>query len=412
MKGKIVIISIVFLVVIGVVFLGKKFAPSKMNNKEDTEEFILKKGDLVDSVLVSGTVVSSKSENVYAKSSNYLIKKVIVNVGDKVKAGDVLAILDTESLKLDIKQTELNLKNAEEALKNEEANRNYNLKTEKSNLESAKLDLNNAQKDYDEIKELYKFKESTKNQLSEAKSKLKKVKISYNNAKNTLNNIQSRNTTTAKNNIKIQKTMLKKQKKTLADTKIIAPTNGTVTLVNAKDMGGATGLLFVIEDTKNLIVSTAIGEYDVALVKKGQEVIIKADSTGDKQFKGVVKKIAPTAMKDINGDTDASSNIQFATDIALKDKNTNIKIGMNVRLTIIINEKKDVYSVPYDALIKETDEKSGWIYVLDTAKEQKDFNETKKIKVQTGTETDMYVEIISPELKDGLSVVLNPKDIQ
>jgi multidrug efflux pump subunit AcrA (membrane-fusion protein) len=169
-------------------------------------------------------------------------------------------------------------------------------------------------------------------------------------------------------------------------------------------------LLFVIEDTENLVVSTAIGEYDLDSVKIGQEVVIKADSTGDKEFLGSVSKIAPTAAKDANGNTASSSNVQFDTEVLLKDKDPNIKIGMNVRLTIKLNEKRDVYSVPYDAVVSESDG-SQWIYIVESEqKENKQQNASKKIKVEKGMETDMYVEINSSDLVDGMNVQVNPKD--
>ncbi|MDF2593270.1 MAG: transporter, partial [Clostridia bacterium] len=237
-------------------------------------------------------------------------------------------------------------------------------------------------------------------------STLQRAKLSYDNAQAALQNIKNKNTTTTKNNIEIQKVTLEKQKKTLSDAKITAPMDGTITMVNAKENGSATGLLFVIEDTDNLIVSTAIGEYDISLIQLGQEVIIKSDSTGDKQFIGAVSQIAPTAIKDASGNTASSSNVQFDTEITMKDKDPNIKIGMNVRLTIKLNEKKGVYSVPYDAITTEANN-SQWIQALEAAqKDGKSQSSTKKIQVETGMETDMYVEISSPDLKDGMNVLV------
>ena len=109
--------------------------------------------------------------------------------------------------------------------------------------------------------------------------------------------------------------------------------DGTVTLVNAKAGESATGLLFIVEDTDNLIVKTAIGEYDISLIKLGLPVSIKTDSTGDKEFTGTITKIAPTAMRDANGKI-SSSNVQFETEVAMTNADENVRIGLNVRLTI------------------------------------------------------------------------------
>lgn len=409
MKKKLLIGGAVIVVVLAAFLIWRSSVPrAQAQTAEQT--FILQKTELIDSVLVSGTVMSSHAENVYSKISNYPIKEVYFEVGDKVKEGDILAQLDTASLGLDIKQTELNLRNAEATLNNENSSNQFNLQNALNNVESATLELKNSQTSFDQIKALFGSGATSQDELTKAESALKRAQLSYDNAQASLENIKNKNTTTTKNNIEIQRVALEKQKKTLNDTKIIAPTTGTVTMVNAKENGSTAGLLFVIEDTDNLIISTAIGEYDISLIKLGQEVIIKADSTGDKQFIGTVSKIAPTAIKDASGNTASSSNVQFDTEITMKDKDPNIKIGMNVRLTIKLNEKKGVYSVPYDAIVAEADG-SQWIYVLETTqKDGKAQSTTRKIQVQTGMETDMYLEISSPDLKDEMIIQINPKD--
>ena len=409
MKKKIFIGSTILMVIV-VAFAGWRFSTSTAQGQTDVQTFVLKKVDLVDSVLVSGTVKSSKSENVYSRVTNYPIKKVNVEVGDKVKAGDVLAQLDTDSLELDIRQSELNIRNAEASLKNENSSNDYSLKSALNSFETASLELKNSQKTYDQTKELYESGASSLDEFTKAELALKKAQLTYNNAQASLQNTKSKDITTTKNNIELQRVALEKQKKTLNDSRIIAPIDGTVTLANAKEGGSAAGLLFVVEDTENLIVSTQIGEYDISLVKPGQDVVIKTDSTGDKQFIGTVSKIAPTAVKDASGNIADTSNIQFDTEIALKDKDPNIKIGMTMRLTIKLSEKKDVYSVPHEAVFTEADG-SQWINVLETAKDDSNSkNVSKKIKVQTGMETDMYVEVSSPDLKDGMDVLVNSKE--
>lgn len=405
-KKKIIVgVLIALSVTGGVVFLKTNATSARSQIK--VQSYTLKKADLLDSVLVSGTVKSSNLKNVYSTVTNYPVKEVYFKVGDKVKAGDVLAKLDTTSLELDIKQTELNIKNAQVTLNTESSTNAYNLRTASNNLDSASLDLKNAQDTYDKTKANYDSGKSSADELSKAESSLKKAQFAYDNAQANVNNIKNKTTSASSNNIEIQKAALEKQKKTLNDAKIIAPIDGTVTLVNAKQNGAATGLLFVIEDTDNLVVSTAIGEYDIDSVKLGKDVIIKADSTKDKEFMGVVSKIAPTAIKDANGNTASSSNVQFDTEVTLKDKDPNIKIGMNVRLTIKLNEKKGVYSVPYDAIVKDADG-SQYINVIDSSKQSsKAKNAATKIKVEKGMETDMYVEVSSPDLKDGMNVEIN-----
>lgn len=369
----------------------------------------LEKTDLVDSVLVSGTVVSDDTINIYSKLSAYNIKEVYVEEGDKVKAGDLLAVLDTASLELDIKQAELNIRNAELSRQNEASTNSFNLQNASNALKTASIELENAQRNYDNIKRLSDTGSASNEELTQAEAALNKARLSYDNAETALNYNRSKNTSITVTNLEIQKVALEKQKTALNDARITSPINGTVTFAAAKENEPPTGLLFVVEDTENLVITTAVGEFDIGLVKTGQEVVIKTDGTGDREFSGSISKIAPAARKDAAGSAASSSNVQFDTEVRLDEYYPDIKIGMNVRLTIKVNEKKDVYAVPFDSIV--TLEDTGeWIYFLESPDKSDKNNNIGKIRVETGMETDMYVEISSPELKDGLEVLLNPPE--
>lgn len=409
MKKKLVSIALIAVAASVLIFAGLLYI-NRAHKKADIPTMALAKSDLVDSVLASGTVISSNSKDIYSKSANYPVKEVFVKVGDKVRAGDVLAALDTASLESDIKQTELNIKNAEASLQNDESAIQSSLENAENSVKLAALDLDTAQRNYNETKDLYEAAAATQDQFQQAESALKKAQLSYDNAQIALKSSQSKTTSTSGTNIEIQKVALEKQKKALSDASITAPIDGTVTLSNAKAGESSTGLLFIVEDTENLIVSTSIGEYDINLIKTGQQVAIKSDSTGDKEFIGTVSKIAPAAERDSTGSI-SSSNVLFDTEVTMNSNDSNIKIGMNVRLTIKLNEKKNVFSVPYDSIITDNDG-SKWISVLDTTgKTRKSAGTVKRIKVTTGMETDMSVEIQGAELKDGLNVITSPQSI-
>lgn len=409
MKKKAIIISaIIIVILVGIFFVRPSLA--RVQKDSTIQTITLAKNDLVDSVLVSGTVMSSNTKNVYSKLNAYSVKEVFVKVGDQVKAGDLLAQLDTASLESDIKQAELNVKNSQAALDNEAASNRSSLQNAVNSAGLASIELENARHNYETAKEQYNAGVSSQDALTQVETVLEKAQISYDNAQITLKNSQDKSLSITKNNLEIQKIALEKQKKNLSDAKITAPINGTVTLVNARAGESGTGLLFVVEDTDHLIVSTSIGEYDISLIKIDQEVSIKSDSTGDRQFSGVISKIAPTAQRDANGNIASTSNVQFDTEVELIDSDPNIKIGMNVRLTIKLNEKKSVYTVPYDAVISH-DDGSKWIQVLESASQTGSAkNAFKEIPVKTGLETDMYVEISGADIKDGLQVLTNPQD--
>ena len=92
-------------------------------------------------------------------------------------------------------------------------------------------------------------------------------------------------------------------------------------------------------------------------------------------------------------------------------KNTdNLLIGMNAKVKIILDEKKDVLAVPYESIItnEEDDSKS----VLTVVRNADGTATAKAVPVETGMEGSYYTEIVSGGLKDGDEIVMTPGDFK
>ncbi len=198
---------------------------------------------------------------------------------------------------------------------------------------------------------------------------------------------------------------LEKFKSTLEDCTITSPIDGTVTAVYAVEGGSGMGLLFVVEDTDNLKITSKVKEYDISYIDDGQQVIIKSDSIGsDDEYNGIISKVSPTTNKDATGN-DAGSG-EFDVDISVSDKDTALMVGMTTKLTVITEQKENIYAVKYEA-VNEDEDGNSFIY---TAEKSGANYIAKKIMVQTGIESDFDIEIISDELNDGM-IVLTDTDL-
>jgi len=82
----------------------------------DYETAVLTKGEIVNSLSVSGQVDSENVVNVYAQLTGYPVQTVLVQPGGRVQHGDILATLDATNLAHDITQAENNLANTVKAL--------------------------------------------------------------------------------------------------------------------------------------------------------------------------------------------------------------------------------------------------------------------------------------------------------
>ncbi|MBO4903937.1 MAG: efflux RND transporter periplasmic adaptor subunit [Lachnospiraceae bacterium] len=263
---------------------------------------------------------------------------------------------------------------------------------------------------------------------------------SFNNAKSdyTLN----KGNASANDNVKSLERQLEQNQDSLDNYIVTAPISGVITAVNAQEGNGyqaTTGALFTVQAIDVFEVTTQVDEYDINNVKIGQKVAIMTDATGDDELEGRVTFIAPTATAATGNST--SNTFEVKMDIVNKDER--LKLGMSAKLNILVDTHDNVLAVPYDA-IEEKDGGQTVIYVAQKedkpeqpeegqpviqvfgedgllkntgdkpAKPDKPgaagkMGNAKEIPVQIGLESDYYTEIISPEIKEGMTVLVNSK---
>ncbi|MCB2082422.1 MAG: efflux RND transporter periplasmic adaptor subunit, partial [Rickettsiales bacterium] len=129
-------------------------------------------------------------------------------------------------------------------------------------------------------------------------------------------------------------------------TKLIAPADGRIIRRDGEEgqLIPANQAIFWLTCCSELRISAEVDEEDIALVKAGQEVLIRADAFPEQTFKGTVQSITP------KGDAVARSyrvRIGFAED-------TPLMIGMTAETNIIIRETKDALLIPSVAVSRNT----------------------------------------------------------
>ena len=191
----------------------------------------------------------------------------------------------------------------------------------------------------------------------------------------------------------------------LDGTKIAAPCAGTITAVYAQVGSSGSGLLFVIEDTGDLIVDTSVKEYDLGVLKVGMPVLIRSDATGDTKIDGTIRKIAPTANKTSQGLTDTSGDPLFAVEVSVTGKDTDLRIGMEAQLDCVVEEAKQVYAVPYDAVYEN---EKGENCILAAIEQENGTYLIREIVVTTGMDDDLDIAIFGSGLTDGLRIIDTP----
>ncbi len=237
-----------------------------------------------------------------------------------------------------------------------------------------------------------------------AKTSLEAAKTSAQNQLQTYkNNLNSAYANSGKQTTEL---MLEQLRADLAGTEITAPMAGTVTAVYAKVGSTGSGLLFIIEDTEHFVVTTSLKDYDIASVEEGTLATIQSDATGDDVYEGKITYIAPTANKNAMGATDTTGDITFAAEVDVTSRETRLRIGLNVRLDLIIAQAEDVLAAPYD-VIYQNDAGQDCLLV---AQEQTDGTWLLREQVvELGLETDLDIAVKAVGLTDGITVISSPE---
>ena len=191
-KKKFIVLGVIVLIIIG--FVAKTFLiPKDIIISNYTT---LAKSQIVNSIDATGTVESEKVTNIYSKVEGN-IKQVNVKVGDKVKAGDVLAVIDSEKLERQIKEetesieqddqsSDLDLQSKKRVYENtlykEQNDMNSEVNTAKSTLNEKKVALEEAQSNYEYNKELFNYGEVSEQVFKKSETDLNAAKMAYDEA--------------------------------------------------------------------------------------------------------------------------------------------------------------------------------------------------------------------------------------
>ena len=443
-KKVISVICVLLVITLGFTVYKVKFA-KKPTTQSNVKYTTLSKTNISTNISSSGAIKSGDSTNVYSNFS-YNVAKVNVEVGDVVKKGDVLAIIDTTDLEDEIAKSTLSVTASEtkaklslDSSKQKYDNLQYlydnNLNTDLINaqaaVDSAKLDLEDKTKTYEYDKVMFQNGEISQNELDKAQASysnaqnaykqktvaleatkvnvtqsLAEAKTSYENAKASAEDTSSR-------------LELEKKQAKLLNREVVAPVDGTITNVNAVVGIESSGALFVIQDLSNLIVNASVDETDVANVKVGQRVEITTDASGPAIIPAEVISVEPVSStaSATNSSTSSStgktttsttsnttsSDVSFTVKVKLTGQNDKVKIGMNSVVNIITNEKTDIYSVPYAAVVNS----NGQSVVYAAVKQDKQYI-VKEIPVTKGIESATNAEIEGADLIDGMIILSEP----
>ncbi len=146
----------------------------------------------------------------------------------------------------------------------------------------------------------------------------------------------------SKNNLISQEENIAQLKSDLQNYTIVAPFDGTVSVVNVKKGDTASGAVATVI-TNNQIAQLSLNEVDAAKVSVGDKATLTFDAVSDLTMTGVVVE------KDTVG-TVSSGVVSYTVKISLDTQDSRISPGMTVNASIQTEVKQNVLVVPTSAV--------------------------------------------------------------
>lgn len=306
-------------------------------------------GDIARSVVARGKIEPLSKVEVKSKA-NGIIKALLVDVGDRVAEGQILAELDKEDLQAQVRE-------AKATLDGEQANLQAAIAAEaKAKIEAANPELEFARRDFERAQELFKQKIASQQQLDDAS---RAHEVSKNRQQLLDATIQTAGAQVAQARARVEagKAALDRAEELLRYATIRAPIAGIVLTRSVElgdavssilNMGSAATLIMTLGDVSSVYIKGEVDEADIGKADCGQHVRTKVEAFPTESFDGVVKRIAPMG-RELNNVT------TFEVRVSITNLQGRLRANMTANAEIVLEEHKNVLLVPEAALVYDKD---------------------------------------------------------
>jgi HlyD family secretion protein len=365
---------------------GTKIDPSKLAKVE--------KGDLAKSVVATGKVEPIIKVEVKSKASG-IVKKLLIDAGDRVKKGQLLAQLDKDEIQAQVEQSRAALEAAEASLKGAEAD------YERAKVDAEGPDVPLLKRAYERAVGMEKAGVVSTSALEDAQKNYEMALNKQNVSKAQLLVLKAK-VAQAQGQLGQDKANLAQLEEQLSYTDIESPLDGVV-LSRDVEMGDAVSsilvlgssatLVMTLGDTSEVYVKGKVDESDIGKVYLGQPARIKVESFKDKTFNGKVTKISPMGVEKDNVTT-------FEVRVSINNPGGELKAEMTANAEIILDEHKNVLQIPEGSILYDKDRNAS-VEIPDA----KGKDGKKKMAINIGISNGAKTEVLKG-LKEGDQVIL------
>lgn len=341
------------------------------------------------------------------------VRKIKVEVGDKVRAGQVLLELDAAESRQAYAQAEADLAIAQADLTALLAGlRREELAEAEARVQEAKSQRDGAQDAWHRAREANKAEGLTASELNETRAEKDRTEAIYQGAQRRLAALKTRvlpDERKVRAQVRKAELNLRAAREQIERAILRSPVDGTV-IHRGVEVGemvtpgvaetAARLPLLTVANLSRLLVEAEVNQIDVARLNVGLTATIRVDALPGEAFSGRIRRIAPAAIAGRERD------VQLFPVSVLLDGNANgrLRPGMSADLDIEVLRRESVLQLPVQAVRRGNDLRGSVTLVSQTGQGQQ---RTEERSVSLGVHTDQMVEIVSG-LAEGDTVLIAP----
>lgn len=278
----------------------------------------LRRGNLTLTVSANGTLEPTRAVNIGSELSG-TVKRVLVDVNDRVKVGQVLVELDTAKFNDQVQRSRAALAAAQA----QQAQTSATVKEARASLAR-----------FEEVARLSGGKVPSATELDTARAAVDRAVA---------------NEASAVANVASARAALATDETNLSKASIRSPIDGVV-LTRSVDPGNAVAaslqavtLFTVAEDLTKLKLEVSVDEADVGAVKTGQRASFTVSAYPSRRYPATTNRVA-------FGSTKIDNVVTYVTTLDVDNADRSLRPGMTAAATIVAVERSDVLLVPNTAL--------------------------------------------------------------
>lgn len=352
--------------------------------------------DLTQRLRVSGQVQPLRQVNVSPRESGRLAE-LLVDQGDEVVAGQLLAQMDYGDLASGIRQAQARIQELQARLAEQQAGeRPQVIAAAQARVDAARSQVDLAQRELERIQALVQAGVVARSELDQRSARLEQAQADLRAAQQELERLQlgSRPETLQQIQAQIAQAQaeLAQRQSRLADTEVRAPFSGVVVQrfaevgsfvapTTAASDATAASSSSILALAQGIEVRAEVPEAQIAQVRVGQPVEIRSLAYPDRLVQGRVKRIAPATVV-------VREVTVFRVFVEPEPGADFLRTGMTVSVDFIGDPQPQALTVPSVAILRE--ESQEGVLLLDPQSRQPVYR-----RVETGITQGGVTQILS-----------------